>query len=462
MHEVVLVEGDAPEPTRERRTGRRAVLWCAVIVVAVLVGAAAFVVQHRSDAAADARAARLALVPGVLAPVDGTLRPLWTLPPTESAVAYGDAADGVLLGGKSDGDGFALHGIDAATGTVLWRTPVHVPVDETFWSWCDPVRAADGRTLAVCTAGPDAPAASIALSSRTVWTVEPRTGQILTTRRARGDSSVLVTADQLVVAESPNTGRWNVRSLDPTTGEARWTFVPPIARTHADFAQPQLLDDGTGHVLLSLGGHVWLLDASGRPVVDRATTGGTWWVTLRPGTSLGRSFPSGGSDGIALLPDRTTIELTEQPVHVFPDDGSAPDLVLTLDTTPDGTTLVARSVATGAVTWTVRENALTALLVEDTLYIGTSDAVIALDPASGDVRWRRDVGHTVDQMTTDGDDLVVVAAPTTVEAYSRHDGRPTWTSDLAGTVDQIASVGFAPGTRHVVAWGLDGSVTALG
>lgn len=463
MHDVELLEGDGPpgeEPAPTRP--RRARTWWAVVAAAALVVGGALAVQHRSDAAADERAARLAQVPGVLAPADGSLRPLWRLEQPQAAVTYGGAADGVLLGGTSAGDGFDLHGVDAATGDVLWRTPVEVPVDETLWSWCHPVRDADGRDLAVCTAGPDAPAASIALSSRTVWTVEPRTGEILTSRRVRGDSTVLVTADQLVVAESPDTGVWRVQSLDPSSGEPRWTFTPPIPRTHADFSQPQLLDDGTGDVLVSLGGHLWLLDGAGTPLVDRTTPDGTWWVTLRAGTSLGRSFSGGGADGLALLPDRTTVPIGEQPVYVFPDDGTAPDALFTLDTRAEGTWLVARSAESGDQRWTVRENALTSLLVEGTLYIGTSDSIIALDPATGDVRWRRDVGHAVDQMSTDGDDLVVVAPPTTVAAYSRHDGHPTWTADLADQLGGLASVGFAPGTRHVVAWGLDGSVTAVG
>jgi len=463
MHDVVLVEGDQP-PTDDDAPGRprsRRRWWAVGLATALVVGGAV-AVQHRSDAAADERAARLAQVPGVIAPADGSLRALWRLEQPEAAVTYGGAADGVLLGGTSSGDGFDLHGVDAATGDVLWRTPVDVPVDETLWSWCDPVRAADGSELAVCTAGPDAPAASIALSSRTVWTVAPRTGEILTSRRVRGDSTVLVTADQLVVAESPDTGVWRVQSLDPSSGDPRWTFTPPIPRTRADFSQPQLLDEGTGNVLVSLGGHLWLLDNAGKPLVDRTTTDGTWWVALRTGTSLGRSFSSGGADGIALLPDHSTVTISEQPVYVFPDDGTAPDALFTLDTRADGTWLVGRSAATGAQQWTIRENALTSLLVEGTLYIGTSDSIIALDPGSGDVRWRRDVGHAVDQMSTDGDDLVVVAPPTTVAAYSRHDGHPSWSTDLADELRELASVGFAPGTRHVVAWGLDGSVTAVG
>ncbi|MDM7830481.1 outer membrane protein assembly factor BamB family protein [Cellulomonas edaphi] len=465
MHDVELVEQDrADERTAAPPRLRRYRWWAAALVVVLAGGAVAW--QHRSDERADARAARLAAVTGVLASPAGSLEPMWTLHHPDAAVAYGRAADGVLLGGSSvDGD-VELHGVDAVTGTVLWRTPVTVPVDETLWAWCDPVHDAEGRMLAVCTAGPDAPAAAVALSSRTIWTVEPRTGRILTSWHVRGDTTLLVTSDQLVVAETTGTGTWQVRSLDPASGETRWSFAPPGAHGRGGLVQPQLIDDGGGRVLASVGNHVWVLSRSGAPVVDRETPTDTWWVALRAGSSIGRSFPPGREpEGLTLLPGRTTVPLAEQPVYVFPDDGSAPNLIFTLGPRLDPE-LVARSTATGRVVWRSADNVLTSLLIDGILYVGTVREIVALDATSGAVRWRRDVGHAVDQMTTDGEDLLVVAPPTTVATYALDDGRPGWAVDvrdaLGPAAGPIASVGFAPGTRTVVAWNQNGSVTALG
>jgi outer membrane protein assembly factor BamB len=462
MRDVELLESGSSTsgPTRSLRLYQ----WAAAGLTIAVVATAA-VVQHRADARADAREARLAAVDGILSPLDGPPVPRWTLDHPVASVTYGRPADGVLLGGSSIDQAIEFHGVDVETGEVLWRTPVEVPVDETLWSWCDPVSTSAGAALAVCTAGPDAPAAAVALASRTMWTLVPRTGEVLASWRVPGDSSALVTDDQLVMASTQSADEWQVQSLDPATARPLWTFIPPVSLSQADFVQPQLVDDGAGRVLVSLGGHAWLLDASGRVVLDRATPHGTWWVPLRTGSLLGRVVTRGSPPkGIAVLPNDVVIPLAEQPVPVVPDDGTAPDVILTLDTSPAVPVLAARSATTGDVMWRRTGSVLAALVLDGTLYLGGAQGLAAVDARTGDVRWTRDTGYSVNQMSTDGDELVVVEPPSTVSAFGLRDGSPSWSSDVEATegIGPLASVDLAPGSRAVVARGRDGSVTVLG
>ena len=461
MRDIELLE---PEPSPEPARSMRGYRWgAAALAVAVVATAAA--VQHGVDARADAREARLAAVDGILAPLDGPPKARWSLDHPEASVTYGRPADGVLVGGSSVDHQVELHGVDVETGVVLWRTPVEVPVDETLWAWCDPVSTSTGAELAVCTAGPDGPAAAIALSSRTMWTLVPRTGEVLTSWRARGDASVLVTDDQLVMASAPGTDVWQVEALDPATARPLWTFHPSIARSEADFVQPQLVDDEAGRILVSLGGHAWLLDRQGRAVLERSTPPATWWVSLRPGSLLGRALERDGrAQGIAVLPAAGVIPLAEQAVQPFPDDGTTPDVILSIDIGPAEPVLVARSATTGDVLWRRPGNVLTALVLDGTLYVGGERGVAAVDIRTGDTRWSRATEHSASTISTDGDELIVLEPPSTVTAYALRDGHPTWSSDVEATlgIGPIASVDLSPGSRAVVAWGRDGSVTVLG
>jgi len=462
MTEVDLQDGGAAsEPASDRPSALRRYRWWALGLVAVLVGAAV-AVQQRGDARAADRLAALAQVPGVLAPLDAHVAALWTLPAEQASVVNARPVAGVLLGGSSGTDGFHLQGVDAASGRLLWRTPVDVPNDETLWSWCRPT-SSSGVPLAVCTAGPDAPAALIALSSRTVWTVEPTTGTVLTSRRVRGNSTILVTDDQLLVTSGTVDGDWDVTSVDPRDGTDRWTYRLPRGRRGTGQVQPQLLDAGSGRVLASMAGQASVLDQDGRPLTTLSTDPGTWWVALRSGAQIGRGSSQGaGPRSVLLLPDLTTVAVPEQPVAVTVDDGSAPDVLLTRS--EDGTTLVARSATTGARLWRAALEVRSAIVVQGTVYVGTGTGLVALEASTGAVRWTRDLDRPVETLTTDGDDLVTVVPPTSLAAYSRHDGTPAWHVDL-GAADlpaQVASVGLAAGVPHPLAWDADGSVVVVG
>jgi outer membrane protein assembly factor BamB len=165
-----------------------------------------------------------------------------------------------------------------------------------------------------------------------------------------------------------------------------------------------------------------------------------------------------------VLPNDVVIPLAEQPVPVVPDDGTAPDVILTLDTSPAVPVLAARSATTGDVMWRRTGSVLAALVLDGTLYLGGAQGLAAVDARTGDVRWTRDTGYSVNQMSTDGDELVVVEPPSTVSAFGLRDGSPSWSSDVEATegIGPLASVDLAPGSRAVVARGRDGSVTVLG
>jgi len=463
MTEVDLQDGGAAtDPAPDRPSVLRRYRWWALGLVVALV-ATAVVVQQRGDARAADRLAVLAQVPGVLAPLDAHVAARWTLPADQASVVYGRPVAGVLLGGSSGADGFHLQGVDAASGRLLWRTPVDVPNDETLWSWCRPVTSSSGTPLAVCTAGPDAPAALIALSSRTVWTVDPTTGTVLTSRRVRGNSTILVTDDQLLMTSGTVDGDWDVTSVDPSDGGARWSYRLPRGQRGTGQVQPQLLDAGSGRVLASMAGQASVLDRSGRALTTLSTDPGTWWVALRSGAQIGRGSSAGtGPRSVLLLPDLTTVAVSEQPVAVTIDDGSAPDVLLTRS--EDGSALVARSVTTGGALWRAALEVRSTIVVQGSVYVGTSTGIVALDAGTGAVRWTRDLDRPVETLSTDGDDLVTVVPPTSLAAYSRLDGAPAWDVDLS-TADlptQVASVALSAGVPHPLVWGTDGSVVVVG
>jgi outer membrane protein assembly factor BamB len=130
-----------------------------------------------------------------------------------------------------------------------------------------------------------------------------------------------------------------------------------------------------------------------------------------------------------------------------------------------GTPLIAWDAATGQRRWRSEVGTgHTLLLLDGTLYSATYDSVLALDAATGRTLWTSPVQLKSDLAValTDGHVLVVVErAPVShLVAFDLADGRRLWEAGLPANVDKLQEVhGRAFGTRYTPS-GLE--VVALG
>ncbi|WP_029290747.1 PQQ-binding-like beta-propeller repeat protein [Cellulomonas sp. HZM] len=442
--EVALDETSAPPPPQRPGWLRRHGVAMAVAVVALAV--AALVLQGRTDAAERRRVAALADVPGVLAPVGDDLRARWRTGVAAGAHVLGTPVDGVLVQGTDDDDGYVLQGRDTSTGRLLWTTPVEAPLAQHLLTWCVPVGA-----VAACQAVPDAPVDAVAVARRALWTVDPRTGAVLVERSLRSDAQVLALPGRLVVAEGGPGRTWTVRSLDPRTGDARWTYRTPQPGS-PDATAPQVLDAGDGRTLFAYDGSGLVLDTRGVPGPSVQVTDVTWWSALRAGAVTARSYgPRGDLQGRILLRDGRVVRSGDEPLRIAVDDGSVPDELFTDDAAAGE--LVARSATDGTELWRARVAPTANLLLDGRLYVGTASAVVALDARTGDELWRRPVAGGVDEVSSDGRVLVVLHGTARADAFALAGGAPRWSTDLAAAAEvatgDVARTMFAAGRIFV-------------
>src|SRR4051794_17676621 len=123
------VDDDAAVPPPPARARRR--WWVAAVAGSVVLGVLAF--QAVADARDRAAVARLADVPGVLAPIDESMPVLWRSDSLGDVVWSPTATHGAIIGPVVHDDG-SQHVVahDLATGEELWSTELYGP---------DPVRA---------------------------------------------------------------------------------------------------------------------------------------------------------------------------------------------------------------------------------------------------------------------------------------------------------------------------------
>ena len=506
MHEVELVEA-ADEPARSRpgsnvhepldladpadvdpsddvaaaRTWvRRHAPWL-VASVAVVVGSLAvtqLVLDHREDA----RVAALAAIPGVVPPVDESIGVLWRADPELApALRSGAVVDGLLVGGAQDGSRDpVIIGLDPSTGDVAWRTPVELPttpqatptsVSPELWISCSAVQHGESQ-VAACTAQQfGADVAGIPPSS--VWVLDPADGELLADREVEGGWGLAFVDDALVVAQpaTGGTGRWDVVATDVVSGADRWTWTTPRTVTVSDqepsgTASLQTFDDA---LVLTIDTHAWVLTTAGEPVLDVQLGENTWLEMARAGVFIESTWTSSAYSGTLLLADGSRVPIDETAGWLAVDDGTAPDIFFTVGQAPGGADgLSGRSATTGDRLWHLSGTIVTGLLLDGIVYVATSDALVAVEATTGDVRWRTQVDHMPQQLSTDGRYLLLPGLGVTLEAFTLTDGEPAWTADLAEEVaDDLSTVyvqGFQAGWRdpRLYVWMDTGSVAVLG
>jgi len=463
MRSVELVEADAPlvdVPAPRPSWLRRHAGWgaaAAAVLVAVLVA-----VQTSSATHDRARVAALATVPGVLAPLDGTLDVAWRLDFEHSSAIWSGPADGVLVSGASQQGGFVLLGTDVSDGSKLWTMPVTPDPGPNAWAWCLPV-GTGASAVAVCTAGNNSGLWQVTAPDRVLWVVAPRTGRVLAQRTLPMTAQIAALDGHLLVAEPADDDHWRVQATDAVTGAAAWTYTSERVEGGAHVLDSPQLTPVQDGVLLVVPGHMWSIGGDGHLVASVADGDETWWTGLRAGAAMG--FTEQGDAGYrstVVLADGSRFASTEAELTVYPDDGSDPDLFFTTDRA-DGGSLVARSALDGSVVWRSGVAPNSAVLVGGTLYAGTSGALVALDAASGDQRWRTAVDHPVAQLSTDGRYLAATDGSSEVDVYGMRDGTRAWSIDLRDVLhtETLGSVGFYGATRFLLASLPDGTVVAL-
>ncbi len=186
-------------------------------------------------------------------------------------------------------------------------------------------------------------------------------------------------------------------------------------------------------------------------------------------TSRAAGPPSSSFSGTLLLRDGTRVPVDETPAWLSVDDGSAPDVVFTVGQGPAGADgLSGRSASTGARLWHLAGNVVAGLLLDGTVYVATGEALVALDATTGDERWTTPLDHLPEQMSTDGQYLLVPGLGVTLDAYAMRDGTLAWHKDLeqevAGDRSPVFIQGFQAGWHdpRLYVWMDSGSVAVLG
>ena len=289
--------------------------------------------------------------------------------------------------------------------------------------------------------------------------LDPADGKLLAEREVEGGSGLTFTDDALVVAQpaAHEPGRWEVRATDAVSGAARWSWTTPPG----DAAGTASLETSEDRVVLAVGSHAWVLTASGEPVLDTALGTDSWLQPARAGVFVESTWTTSAYSGTLLLADGSRVPVDETAAWLAVDDGTAPDLLLTVGQAPGGADgLTGRSARTGEPRWHVPGTIVTALLLDGTVYVATTNALVAVDAGTGHVRWSTEIDHLPQQLSTDGRYLLLPGPGVTLEAYTLTDGELAWTADLAhevaGDRDDRVRAGLPVGLARPPAVRVDG------
>lgn len=456
-------EGNGSASGRTRTSGRawrRLRRWwpLAAGLVVLLVGGSVSAGLRVRD-----RTARLAALPGVLAPLDPSLRELWRVP-MRGWGQVGTGGGDVLLFGRDDQGQDAVEMLDGTTGERRWVTSLP-ELTTTGDVWCVPLDDAGRGDAAhiVCKLvassmidaqdgyyRPEGAARLVVLDASTGRRVAERTMD-------SPDVFAEPLGRDLIVAEVLADGHAKVTRQAAVTGEVRWTFrsAQPLREPSGG---PVWLYPSVQHgVIVANGPVTWAFAADGTVLGEWHLEGGDWavrggWgldVTVLPD---GR-FAVGESGGVGLSDDQYGTVSTTDARDGFPipgpvlqpvvDDGSAPNILFTVPTGSGG--LVALDPATGERLWEFHSIPWgDALVLDGRLFAVVGRSLRAFDARSGHPLWTADVpmGNHSQQVLTDGRVILVpVFDPelgTAVTAFDPADGRKRWTAQLPTGVSYLA------------------------
>lgn len=447
VSQVELLEGEpAGDEPRPRSRWRR--WWPLPVVVALLaVGA-----QAGLDARQRAHDERIAALPGTLAPVGEVLKVQWTVGADDVAVvSAGYEVDGAYVGVRREADSsFSAVALDAGTGLTRWSTGLG-PRDEETGPPADP--GAGPLAVPSCVPGPPSgdPRLACLVDSRRGLVVLDATDGSVVRRADLPTRTDLVALDDGRVYLATSTGTdCDVTALDATS--VLWQA------TVACGGRPEIVAAGGLVALGSTREHVTVLTRAG-DVLERhddaaaVALGGTLVVDdfAGDGTGTSRLLRAGAEpvdvDGIVMVPRV--------------DDGSAPDLVVTVDRTTRGF-----DARTGQQLWEAPDPLSGIYLLRDRHVVGSSgqDVLVAIDARTGAVHHRAALRPDTlpSSPMTDGPTFLTMLraapsdAPRLVAVSADGDDR-TWDVRLPGGLLGLSQLG-----RHLVGSDRDGTLVVLG
>ncbi|PVU83336.1 hypothetical protein DDP54_10405 [Cellulomonas sp. WB94] len=448
----------APAATGRRGRRRYWTLGVTTTIAVALLGA-----QGVIDARERANLARLAAVPGVLAPVDASIGVLWST--TDWLTVYslaGGAFRDLSIGAYIDDEGTrGARAVRTRTGEVVWSTVLSVAIP--------PVRPRGVHSAPACSVDDDAEspqvvclvsdAARLDNADGTVTPVpatfarlvvlEPSTGEKVAQHSEPLSSALsLSLLDGLaVVASRSDAGHLVVVGQDPLSGDESWRFES------SDPLAPALPDawsqDASGldvavvcdHIAVTAsGGEVWVLSSTG-DVVNHVGPGHRTGVEILRGDQIavvdyGSSTSISRTMRIVMGDGSLGAAYDQLPVPLQVDDGSAPDLLFTMSDR-----LVAWDMTTGKVAWSSDVSvSASSLLLDGRLYVRTSGGhLYAIDARSGETLWVVPLTSGPDSsVATDGRSILASETsptdPDRLVAFATDDGRRLWEAPLPPSV----------------------------
>ncbi|MGY4643761.1 outer membrane protein assembly factor BamB family protein [Cellulomonas sp. URHB0016] len=483
LRDVELVEDDlapapAGRPTRLRVPRRWLVAGAAVAVVAVGLN------QWVSTSREDAAVARLTGVPGVLAPVDGTLTVGRHVPDDE--IEDPAPTRGGTLRREHDGS-LSFRWVGAAgAGWTASLLPA------------DPRLADAGHVWSTSDCATDAPPAADPLSATRVVCLVADGGSVAS---ENGKLEPVPTTSVSVVVLSAADGsvetRWPVPSgeamallpgglvtvgwladrtaavtgYDMLTGAERWTYEQPVTPTadaqRAGFQGVSLLRSGDLVAFVPPDRATVLLSTDGKRVRGDLLDPGSEAGGIRYDPRTGRLAVStegaaGSIRSTFVAPDGNPegdLVVHGSPLYVTVDDGSVPGTALTAD---DRTV---RGAGADGSRWSADVEAPSfALVLRGRVLVSCGHGVVAIDGRSGHVLWRTagEPGLAPGNLMTDGRHVLVAYEQTgpdaraAVVAYDPASGQEMFRAPYPeGVVD------VNPWGRHLMATESGGAAVLL-
>ncbi|WP_028045206.1 PQQ-binding-like beta-propeller repeat protein [Cellulomonas sp. URHE0023] len=484
MQHVELDEESAGVVAPRSPTTRRRRRWVAAAAGAAL---AVLAVQLVADARERAVVARLAEVPGVLAPVDESLPVAWRSDSVGDLIWYQIATHGAVVGPVVDADGSQrLVAHDLATGKVRWSTELYGP---------DPVRAeaeADlGASPPTCVTTDDAEdpdrvaclatdgfvrfrdsgAMQVPASATFVRVVDTADGRVVAQWPASGTTLAVVGDVAVLASYSDSYGAVILDARDLLTGEPRWTAqvaapTEVVADRTTDWP-PDVYRVADLLACTGFSGHPALIDADGQPVNPQlgdaadADVPGHFYVENATGRLVFSDWSNGSSYGTGatvLDGDRPRYTLPGTPYVPTVDDGSVNDLLLfsAWGAGPtDGVLLNGADAETGTRRWSsdleVSTDNPAAMILRGRAFVTTREGLAAVDGRSGRTLWSLDApeGRTFGSPMTDGRYVLVLSVgsdegtASELHALDPGSGEQVWRRTLPSGVDFAYPIGDA-------------------
>ncbi len=248
------------------------------------------------------------------------------------------------------------------------------------------------------------------------------------------DDALVVATPVATAAGTPaGSARWQVSATDVVTGAARWTYTTPDTDVGQEDGNDPVgstyLSREGDRLVLTVRRHAWILGPDGSLVRDVPLDRGSWLESARSGAFLVNSTGSAQTAaGTLLLADGTEVPIDETAGWLSVDDGSAPDVVVTVGQGLTGAHGISgRDASTGRSLWHLDEPITAALLLEGTLYLASDRRLQAIDATTGHEHWSSDLDFQPQQLSTDGRYLLVPGPAVTLNALAMSDGAPPGT-----------------------------------